>query len=56
MVTEYAKSLLGGLGDVFHLFRYIFDCLPMPVQALILLAFGGFIFLSLLNAVVLGGE
>lgn len=55
MVVDYAKSLLNGLGDVFAMFRSIFDCLPMAVQALIYLAFGGFILLCILRPIVIGG-
>lgn len=55
MVVDYARSLLDGLGEVFAMFRSIFDCLPMAVQALIYLAFGGFILLCILRPIVIGG-
>lgn len=55
MVTEYAKSLLSGLGEFFGMLRSIFECLPMPIQALCFLAFGGFLFLCILHMIFIRG-
>ena len=55
MVTQYAKSLLDGLVDFFALLRSIFECLPMPIQALCYLAFGGFLFICILHMIFIRG-
>lgn len=55
MVTQYAKSLLDGLVDFFSMLRSIFECLPMPIQALCYLAFGGFLFVCILHMIFIRG-
>lgn len=55
MVTEYAKSLLSGLDEFFSMLRSLFECLPMPIQALFFLAFGGALLLCLLYMIFIRG-
>lgn len=48
-LTFNIVSLFTGLGDFFGFFRDFFAALPLPVQALMYFAFGGFMLLMLLK-------